>query len=67
MGEFSSLSEFLQMGGYAFYLWACYGLTAIVLVGNVIWARFTRKKLENEIRQGLAMMKAQGGNHASGA
>lgn len=67
MGEFSSLSEFLDMGGYAFYLWACYGLTAIVLVGNVVWARITRKRLEVEIRQGLVMMQEQGGRHASGA
>ena len=33
------MSEFLQMGGYAAYVWSAYGITLIVLVVN-IWAAF---------------------------
>ncbi len=28
-----SLSDFLQMGGYAGYVWSSFGLTVLVLVG----------------------------------
>ena len=31
-----SLQEFFHMGGYGFYVWTSYGLTAIVLILNVI-------------------------------
>jgi heme exporter protein D len=30
------MSEFFQMGGYAFYVWTSYGLTFVVLVANLI-------------------------------
>ena len=33
------MSEFLQMGGYAAYVWSAYGITLIVLGAN-IWAAF---------------------------
>jgi heme exporter protein D len=32
------MSEFLAMGGYAAWVWSAFGLTAIVLVANVIAA-----------------------------
>ena len=35
------MSEFLQMGGYAPYVWSAYGITLIVLVAN-IWAAYRR-------------------------
>ena len=28
--------EFLNMGGYAIYVWSAYGITAVVLIGNAI-------------------------------
>lgn len=31
-----SLSEFLEMGGYAAYVWSAYGITAVVLGGLLI-------------------------------
>jgi heme exporter protein D len=31
-----TLREFFDMGGYAFYVWGAYGLTAAVLVFNAI-------------------------------
>ena len=34
--SFSSWQEFLQMGGYGFYVWAAYGLTLLVLGGAVL-------------------------------
>ncbi|MGH8244363.1 MAG: heme exporter protein CcmD [Steroidobacteraceae bacterium] len=33
------MSGFLHMGGYAAYVWTCFGLAAAVLAWNVIAAR----------------------------
>lgn len=41
-----SMAEFFKMGGYAGYVWSCYGLTLAVLVGN---AWFARRQLTGEI------------------
>ena len=40
-----SLTEFLHMGGYGFYVWSSYGLTMIVLVMNLLMPIWRRKKL----------------------
>ena len=40
--QFSSVSDFLQMNGHGGYVWACYGVTFLVLlilVGQPVWAR----------------------------
>jgi len=33
------MSEFLHMGGYAAYVWPCFGLAAAVLAWNILSAR----------------------------
>jgi heme exporter protein D len=33
------MNEFLDMGGYAAYVWPCFALTAVVLAWNVLAAR----------------------------
>ena len=33
------MSEFLHMGGYAAYVWPCFGLAAAALAWNVLSAR----------------------------
>ena len=51
------LQKFLQMGGYAAYVWPAYGLTALVLVWNWWAARRseadaqTAARRRNEIAQ----------------
>jgi heme exporter protein D len=44
-----SLSEFLNMGGYAFYVWTSYGIALLVLLINVILPLRQRKKLLGDI------------------
>ena len=44
-----TLNEFLNMGGYAFYVWTSYGLALAVLLINVILPLRQRKKLLNDI------------------
>jgi len=33
------MSEFLSMGGYGFYVWGAYGVTALAIVVEVIGVR----------------------------
>lgn len=33
--EYFSMTEFLNMGGYGFYVWSSFGVTALVLAINV--------------------------------
>ena len=40
---FDSFAEFLAMGKHGPYVWACYGVTAAVLLAN-IWAPIKRRK-----------------------
>jgi heme exporter protein CcmD len=46
--QFSSFSEFLNMGGYAFNVWAVYGLFAIFIVANLLAPRIRRKSIMKE-------------------
>jgi heme exporter protein D len=38
------VSEFLQMGGYAPYVWSAYGITLVTLVLNVWWIRRVHRR-----------------------
>jgi heme exporter protein D len=38
----NSLSDFLAMGGYAFYVWVSYGVTAL-LIALELWTLRARK------------------------
>ncbi len=49
------MSEFLNMGGYAFYVWSSFGLTALVLTLNVV---LTRNSLRRARLQALRRIKA---------
>jgi heme exporter protein D len=44
-GRSMTLEEFLNMGGYAFYVWTSYGLTLVVLLVNIIVPIVQRKQL----------------------
>ena len=35
----SGFSEFLNMGGYGFYVWSSWGLFLVVMFGNLIYAQ----------------------------
>ncbi|MFB0768254.1 heme exporter protein CcmD [Aeromonas salmonicida] len=46
----ASFSDFMAMGGYAFYVWLSFGLTLICLVGIVISTRIKTRSLLGELR-----------------
>jgi heme exporter protein CcmD len=45
------------MGGYARYVWPSYGLTAIVVGLNILWARRSLRQAQREARRRLAALK----------
>lgn len=53
--------KFLQMGGYAVYLWPAYALTLLVLGLNILWARRSLRAAQIEARRRLATTRTFGG------
>ena len=49
------MMEFLYMGGYAAYVWPSYGLTLLVIILNIVWARRLLSRSREEARRRLAM------------
>ncbi|GEA13443.1 heme exporter protein D [Alteromonas sp. KUL49] len=47
--QFDSFSEFLHMGGYAFYVWLAYGVTFVALVGIVTQSVLEHRNLLKSI------------------
>ncbi|MEZ8029514.1 heme exporter protein CcmD [Enterovibrio norvegicus] len=52
--HFTSFSAFLDMGGYAVYVWSSFGITFGALLWLVISAHLTRRKLFNDIKNRAA-------------
>ena len=39
------INEFIAMGGYGAYVWSAYGISAVVLAGNVWLSRRSERAL----------------------
>lgn len=57
--SFDSFSDFLAMGGHALYVWSCFALGLIVLLGNVIAPMIERKKIIAEQLRRIRREEAQ--------
>lgn len=51
--QWNSVSEFFAMGGYAFYVWGSFGLTAAVMVIETLLIRSQRTELLRNLRNEL--------------
>ena len=51
----TALMHFLAMGGYARFLWPCYGITFAVVFLNIYWARRLNARARSEAKRRLAM------------
>lgn len=51
----SGLGEFLDMGGYAAFVWPSYAITLVVLALNIVWARRRLMQAREEARRRIAM------------
>lgn len=49
--KFDSLSAFLAMGGYGFYVWLSFAVTLVALLGLVLASVTTKKRLLHEVKQ----------------
>ena len=49
--QFSSFADFINMGGYAFNVWAVYGLFAVFLVVNLLFPLLKRKKIIRNLKR----------------
>ncbi|OOV88550.1 heme exporter protein CcmD [Oceanospirillum linum] len=45
---FDSFSEFLNMGGHGLYVWMAYGLSAVLLIINVVQPVMHKRQLIKE-------------------
>jgi heme exporter protein D len=49
------LHDFFTMGGYAAYIWSAYGIALMILVGNLISAWRSKRKMLQKIKQQFLM------------
>lgn len=48
--QWNSVADFFAMGGYAFYVWGSFGLTAVVMVVETLQIRSQRAELLRNLR-----------------
>ena len=51
----SSVSEFFAMGGYAFYVWGSYGVTAVFMIAEVILVIRNKRTITQRIARLVRM------------
>jgi heme exporter protein D len=52
-GSEGIMAEFLDMGGYAAYVWSAYGISLVVLILNIILPIHREKELIKSIQKKL--------------
>lgn len=45
------MSNFWHMGGYAFYVWTSYGITALVLIAGIVKPLWGHRQILRSLRQ----------------
>ncbi|MGR4069850.1 heme exporter protein CcmD [Halomonas sp. LR3S48] len=58
---FDTFQEFLAMGGHARYVWSAWGLTAVLLLGAVLHARFERRQVLRQLQRRVRREAHQAG------
>ena len=46
-----NLTEFLEMGGYAFYVWTSYGIAFVVLLANIVQPLIQQRRALRSLKQ----------------
>jgi len=47
--------KFLDMGGYAFYVWTSYAIVAAGLILSIVWARRSLRQARRDAQRRLVM------------
>ena len=58
--NWSNAADFFAMGGYGFYVWGSFGMTALVMLGELIALRMRRRGLLRALRDGQAEQTGHG-------
>jgi heme exporter protein D len=48
--QWNSVGDFFAMGGYAFYVWSSFGITALVVIVEILLVRSRRKEVVDQLR-----------------
>lgn len=59
--QFDSFSDFLDMGGYAFYVWTAYFIAFVVLAANLVLPLRDRKRVLKLLKARMQREAAQSG------
>ena len=57
--QFSSLREFLEMGGYAFNVWSVYAIFGVFVAVNTLLPIIRREKIIKELKRRASFEKAE--------
>ena len=60
--NWGSLSEFLHMGGYGLYVWGSFGVTALLIVGELWMLKAHRKEALKQARRAVEFGKMKEDN-----
>ncbi len=52
--SWGSAAEFFAMGGRGWYVWSSFGVTALILVGEMLALRARRRALIRTLREGAS-------------
>jgi heme exporter protein D len=55
MMHWASASEFFAMGGYAFYVWGSYGVTALFLILEVVLVMLRKRTITQRLGRRIRM------------
>ena len=47
--NWESLSEFIAMGGYGGYVWGSYGITALVIIAEMLLVKHRRRTARGQL------------------
>ncbi|MDX1594393.1 MAG: heme exporter protein CcmD [Gammaproteobacteria bacterium] len=53
------MMEFLAQGGYAFYVWSCYGMGAVLLAAEIVALRKRRRTILSRLGRLKRMRDAE--------
>lgn len=56
-----TLTEFLSMGGYGFYVWISFGATALLIALEIVYVQYQRRGIVRRLRR-LARMNSEAAN-----
>ena len=56
--NWNSWTEFWRMGGYALYVWGSFGVTAVLVAGEIVMLRLHRNQALEKARRAVKFGKA---------